>query len=274
MKHSSIFIFLSHDVDWGKEGAPRSHILARKERFDESTLNDIDKNNPYQNIPEIMDIEEEFGLRSTFFFRACNESLHPPPPYDLEDYGSDIRSMVLGGWEVGLHSDFISHDNFERLVREKEWLEDVSKTRIKGNRTHNTIPEEQQGSLLGNLKELDFEYDSSVVFDRGRLTRRDFAFYRHNGMKVFPITLMDTLVFHTIENETDVVKIVKNAVDTCEQLPSKRVMTIVWHNCSLKMRFGRKYRDVLEYLLSRRNVTLKTGIELSEMIDRGEIQES
>jgi peptidoglycan/xylan/chitin deacetylase (PgdA/CDA1 family) len=271
-KSPQIYVFLSHDVDWGKEGASRSHILAREDRFDEAILNDLDKKNPYQNVSEILEIEDNYSVRSTFFFRACNESLHPPPPYNLNDYKSDIRSMVSGGWDVGLHSDFLSHDNLERLEREKKWLEDVSKACILGNRTHYTIQEKQHGSLLRNLKELGFRYDTSVIFDRERLTRRDFGFYRYNGVNVFPITLMDALIFHKIENEVEVVKKVKHAVEMCEQLSSKRVITIIWHNCSLKMKFGRKYRDVLEYLVSRSNVLVKTGIELSGMIDGGEIQ--
>lgn len=274
MTSPSIFVFLSHDVDWGKEGAPKSHIMARRDRFDKDTLKRIDDENPYQNIPDILDIEEELGLRSTFFFRASTCSGHPPPPYNLEDYKPDIRSMLSGGWEVGLHSDLLSHDDLSRLGIEKRRLEEISNTEIYGNRTHYTIHEEQHGSLLGNLKELGFRYDTSILFDRERITQRNFGFYTYNGVKVFPITLMDTLIFRNIDREVDVVRKVKLAVKTCERLPSKRVMTIIWHNCSLKMKFGRKYRDVLEYLASRRNVLIKKGIEISRMIDGGEIQGS
>lgn len=261
-----VLVFLSHDVDWGKEGAPKSHVLARKDRFDEDTLRHMDDKNPYQNIPEILEIEEGLGLRSTFFFRASSDSKHPPPPYKLEDYKSDIRSMLSEGWEVGLHSDFLSHDDLIRLEQEKRWLEEISNTKIFGNRTHYTIGEELHGSLLGNLKELEFRYDTSMKYERERITVKDFGFQEYGDIKVFPITLMDTLIFHTIENEMEVVKTVRHAVEMCERMPSKRVMTIVWHNCSLKMRFGRKYAEVLEYLVSRKNVLVKTGIELSEMI--------
>ena len=273
MTHSSpqIYVFLSHDVDWGKGGAPRSHILARKDRFDETTLNNLDEKNPYQNIPEILDIEEGYGLRSTFFFRACTDSMHFPPPYNLEDYKLDIRSMISGGWEVGLHSDFLSHDNLERLRKEKKWLEDISRASIIGNRTHNMIEEDLHASLLGNLKMLEFKYDTSVKYNRDQITQRDFGFFEDMGVTIFPITLMDALIFPNAETETDVLKIVKQAIDVCERLPSRRVMTIIWHNCSLKMRFGRKYTEVLEHLISRKNVSVKTGIELSDMIEKNEI---
>jgi hypothetical protein len=37
------------------------------------------------------------------------------------------------------------------------------------------------------------------------------------------------------------------------------------------MKFGRKYPDVLAYLASRRQVQVKRGIDLANMIENGEI---
>ncbi len=123
----SIFIFLSHDVDWGKGGAPLSHILARRERFDEETIRNVARDNPYYNIPEFLEMEDKFGVRSTFFFRTNVKcSRHPPPPYNLEEYKSDIRSMLSEGWEVGLHSDPISIRDVKHLEREKKELENIA----------------------------------------------------------------------------------------------------------------------------------------------------
>ncbi|HEU5220538.1 MAG TPA: hypothetical protein VFU58_00595, partial [Candidatus Nitrosotalea sp.] len=60
------YIFLSHDVDWRRQGAPIEHILARKDRFDDEAIQNIHIKNPYYNIPEIMSLEEKFGVRTTF----------------------------------------------------------------------------------------------------------------------------------------------------------------------------------------------------------------
>ena len=54
------YVFLGHDVDWRKQGATLEHIMARKERFDPSVLEECDKKNPYYNIPDYMEIEEKF----------------------------------------------------------------------------------------------------------------------------------------------------------------------------------------------------------------------
>lgn len=63
-----LYIFLSHDVDWRKQGPSKEHILSRRNRFENLVLEKIDSQNLYYNFSEIMDIEERFGIRSTFFF--------------------------------------------------------------------------------------------------------------------------------------------------------------------------------------------------------------
>ncbi len=270
-KSSPIFVLLSHDVDWGKDGAPIPHILARKERFDESVLKNLDKVNPYQNISEILEIEDNFGLKSTFFFRTyVKDSNHPPPPYDLNEYKSDIRSMLSKGWEVGLHSDFISHDSLERLEKEKKELERVAVIKIFGNRVHYTL---KQSILFRNLKQLGFKYDSSVKHQRERISQKDFGYFLEEELIIFPITIMDSLIFtYNVKTEADVLKIIRHAIDTCEKMSRKdKIVTLIWHDCSLKMKYGRKYSEVLEYLVSRNNISVKRGMDLVNMIENGEI---
>jgi hypothetical protein len=81
-----LFIFISHDVDW-------------RNRFDKDVLEHTSVKNPYYNIPEMMALEERLGLRSTFFFRTLYENGNP------YDYENDIKSLIAGGWEIGLHTD-------------------------------------------------------------------------------------------------------------------------------------------------------------------------
>jgi peptidoglycan/xylan/chitin deacetylase (PgdA/CDA1 family) len=273
-KSSPIFVLLSHDVEWGKGGAPISHILARKERFDGSILKNLDKINPYQNISEILEIEDSLGLKSTFFFRTrVRESQHPPPPYDLNEYKSDIRSMLSRGWEVGLHSDFVSHNNLERLKKEKEELEVIAGTKIFGNRVHYTIGNARHTPLFQNLKKLGFKYDSSVKYQREKISEKDFGHFLREGIIVFPITIMDALIFYyNVKTEADVLRIIKYAINTCEKMRRKdKIVTLIWHVHSLKMKYGRKYSEVLEYMVSRKNLYIKRGVDLANMIENEEI---
>jgi hypothetical protein len=67
---------MSHDVDWRQQGAPKDHILARRDRFDKRTIENMESKNPYYNIPCYMDLEKEFNIRSTFFFRTTYKSIN------------------------------------------------------------------------------------------------------------------------------------------------------------------------------------------------------
>lgn len=178
--------------------------------------------------------------------------------------------MISRGWEVGLHSDFISHSSFELLEREKKELEAVAGTRILGNRVHYTLG---SSILLRNLRKLGFRYDSSAKYRREEISEKDFGYFTKEGIIVFPITIMDALIFeYNARTEEDVLKVVKHAVDTCARLTRKaKVMTLLWHDCSLKQKKGRKYYEVLEYLVSRKEVHIKKGIDLANMVENGEI---
>jgi peptidoglycan/xylan/chitin deacetylase (PgdA/CDA1 family) len=94
-----LYIFLSHDVDWRKQGPEKEHIFARKARFENSVFERVDKENLYYNFVEIMDLEEKFGVRSTFFFRTYYEN------GNYLDYEEEIISLLNGKWEIGLHTD-------------------------------------------------------------------------------------------------------------------------------------------------------------------------
>ena len=52
-----IHVFLSHDIDWGRNGAPISHIMARKERFEDSVIKNYKTRNPYYNLKDLVLID-------------------------------------------------------------------------------------------------------------------------------------------------------------------------------------------------------------------------
>ena len=124
------YIFLSHDVDWRKQGAQIEHILKRIERFDKVTIDNLRTRNPYYNIPDYMAIEDRYGLKSTFFFRTIYED------GSLSDYEDDIQALIKGGWEIGLHTDPKSTNSLEKLASEKKQLELIAQHPITANRVH------------------------------------------------------------------------------------------------------------------------------------------
>ena len=144
------YIFLSHDVDWRRQGPPVKHVLDRKDRFDTEVFDKIRLEELYRNIPEYMEIEEKFGVRSTFFFRTLYEN------GNVDDYKDDIQTLQNGNWEIGLHTDPKSIENIEKIKLEKEKLESLTKMPIIGNRVHFL---NYNSELPLKLKELGFLYD-------------------------------------------------------------------------------------------------------------------
>jgi peptidoglycan/xylan/chitin deacetylase (PgdA/CDA1 family) len=262
-------VFLSHDVDWGKKGAPIEHIMARKERFDEKTLRNVETKNPYYNFPEYMAIEETYGVRSTFFFRTyASSSVFPPAPYHVEDYKQEIEKLVRGGWEIGLHLDPSSHSDFSLVQKEKKTLEKITGTPIYGNRVHYTM---NNDLLHLNLQKAGFKYDSSAKFSRERISEQDMGYFKKNHLIVFPITIMDAIAFkYLVQYEGDVVKLVEKVVAMCRKLSRKdKIITILWHDCSLKMLKGRRYAEVLSMLTAQKDIEIKRGIDLVKVIEEG-----
>jgi hypothetical protein len=267
-----IYIFLSHDVDWGRSGPPVSHVLARRERFDERILKNCNSVNLYYNFPEYIEIEEKSQVRSTFFFRTYVEgSEGSPPAYHVEEYKEEIKSLLRGGWEVGLHLDPVSYRSVKRIQAEKKALEDVSGVPIWANRVHYTL---NNRTLHRNLEKLSFKYDSFAKFCRAGIDEQDFGYFKRGNLVVFPITLMDALAFaHMAPSENDVLPLIRNAVNKCREMPrEKRIMSIIWHDCVLKMKKGRLFPEILKYLISLKDVEVRRGIDLFEMIEKGMLQ--
>ncbi|HEY9386320.1 MAG TPA: hypothetical protein VIP70_04725 [Nitrososphaeraceae archaeon] len=254
------YIFLSHDVDWRREGAPVQHIMDRKKRFDKATLDQLTTKNPYYNIPDYMSIEEKFGVRSTFFFRTIYED------GNFTDYEDDIKSLINGGWEVGLHSDPASVNSIDKIHIEKMKLESLAKAPIKANRVHylNFDP-----GLPIILQALQFVYDSSWKKSKGRVVANDMGYYKIGDLIEFPITFMDAYLFTYMKvKEYQIIPILRRTLNKSSRLHNK-IITVIWHDNALKMKKGRMYRSILEYLSAQEDVTICRGIDLAKMIKTG-----
>jgi peptidoglycan/xylan/chitin deacetylase (PgdA/CDA1 family) len=253
------FVFLSHDVDWRRQGPPLKHILARKDRFDQEILDNATSSNPYYNIPDYMNIEERLGLRSTFFFRTFYEG------GSYLDYENDIRSLIEGGWEVGLHTDPSSIHSYARIMREKIKLEELTKQTVKANRVHYLATSK---NLPHDLADLGFIYDSSVRRTKYLITKDEIGYYKIGNLIEFPITIMDAYLFTYMKiNENGIIPLFDRTLNYSKRLnPTFNVITVIWHDNVLKMKGGRMYEQVLEYLISKNDVKVFRGIDLANII--------
>ena len=254
-------IFLSHDVDWDFNGPPKDHILKIKNRFDEKLFQTTPINKLYRNFSEYMEIEEKYDTKSTFFFRTQYEN------GDYRDYDYDIKKLNKEGWEIGLHTDPSSVNEILEIKREKENLEKILGSKIYGNRVHYLSNDEK---LLEKLSKLGFIYDSSFKKIKDTITVEDMGYQQINEIIEFPVTLMDAYLFTYMKiSEDKIIKTVEKTLNSCRKLNLEfNVMSILWHDNVLKMKGGRMYSKILEFLSSQDDVKLVNGIDLATFLQR------
>jgi len=252
------YIFLSHDVDWRRQGPPIEHVLTRKDRFNPEDFDNKKPEDLYRNIPEYMELEEKFGVRSTFFFRTIYEN------GNVDDYENDIQTLQKGNWEIGLHTDPQSVDDIKKIKQEKEKLESLTKNSIIGNRVHFL---NYNSELLDKLNELGFLYDSSLRHSKDKINEKEMGFSRNDGIIEFPVTLMDAYLFTHMEIKEDgIIAEFQKTLDIGRDFSEENVITVIWHDNVLKMKGGRMYGKILEFLTSQEDVKILPGKDLVKIL--------
>jgi peptidoglycan/xylan/chitin deacetylase (PgdA/CDA1 family) len=248
------YIFLSHDVDWRLQGPPIEHILERKDRFEQELFEKTKPENLYRNIPEYMEIEEKFDVRSTFFFRTFYEN------GNVLDYEDDIKQLQKLDWEIGLHTNPSSINDLDKIRLEKEKLESISGKQIIGNRVHYL---NYNSELPEKLEKLGFSYDSSLRHSKDIIDEKEMGYSRINGIIEFPVTLMDAYLFTYMKIQEDgIIPEFQKTLDLGRSLSENNVISVIWHDNVLKMKGGRMYKQILEFLTSQDDVEIKRGIDL------------
>ncbi len=253
-----MYVFMSHDVDWPRSGPGDEHVLARRERFEDSIIERVKSEhfNPYHGVPYIVDIEKEFNIRSTFFFRASFDN-----GQSVAAYEDEIKGLFNGGWEIGLHINNAA--SFESIESEKLLLEEVLGSKTFGSRAHYLRISDSQ---IAYLRQLGFLYDSSLNFSKEKFDIRNTGHLdRRDGLVVFPITFMDAYLFtYSKLSEENVSEFVISGLNSARDSGVKFV-TILWHDNSILMRGGRVYRSLLEKILEIDDVRVVRGVDAYQL---------
>lgn len=200
--------------------------------------------NPYWTFEEILEIETDLDVRSSWYFLDEQSLLADRPfrewvdtsawrlyagRYSLDDERIQtlVRKLDDGGWEVGLHGSYESYQNQELLAREKARLESILGHEVEGIRQHYMNLDRPE--TWERQRALGLEYDTSVGsaesmgFEEGYRPLRPFD----DEFVVFPLTIMDTAVPDPAEDW-------ERAWGQCESLlkearDNEAVMTVLWH---------------------------------------------
>lgn len=190
----------------------------------------------------ILKIEEEYGVRSTFYFMPFPNTpglVKPGEPaeahrgarYDVKDYGSLLQGMDKNGWEIGIHgiNAHISKEDAEKelnvfraiLPNQKKW----------GMRMHWLYTSD---ILYKNLKEAGFYYDATFgCNDETGFVEDRYHPFEREGIKVLPLNIQDgSLLAHWREDLAmePAWKVVKGVIEEAKE--HQAVVTVLWHNAS------------------------------------------
>jgi hypothetical protein len=100
----------------------------------------------------------------------------------------------------------------------------------------------------------------------------DMNYRKIDGIIEFPITIMDTYLFSylgaTEENILDIFQETISTVISNNEFDNIKIITLLWHDNVLKMKGGRMYKNILEYLTSKNNIKIMRGIDLVNIINQ------
>ena len=281
-------LFLSHDVDRIKKYSLRNMVymglqlpgiipsesnLATRFRnlVNYSTGYLLRKKDPYWNFPQLMEQEDQLGIRSTWFF--LEKSGRKNSRYHFND--AKIKSLIgrlsASGHEIGIHGTMESSENQEIISAEIQRLSAVSQAPVEGIRQHflkyyNPLTpriHEKTGlfydATLGFAGQIGFRNSYACPF-------RLYDFDRLKAMDVWqlPLNVMDvSLLLYMNRPVEAILETLRPVVDEVARF--KGIFALLWHNCNLDEEefpgIGEVYQRLLEMLLESKFES-RTGMEI------------
>jgi len=183
-----------------------------------------------------MDLEERHGVKSTWFLPAF---LFP-----LELIEDELRGLVRGSWEVGLHavSEVVQGRGLLRM--QVEYFREFLGLAPRGVRFHGLV---YRTDLLDQLASMGFVYDSSARVEEVGLKH----FQVVPGVVELPLYLMDADVFGRLRlSEDRAWKYITWKLERAEKLGAEFVV-VLFHQESFRMKGGRLYSRLVEWVLDK-----------------------
>ncbi len=198
------------------------------------------KKSPYINFQQIIDIEEEYKARSTFFFLV-----KPDPDFGNNYYSKDIepeiKKILDRNCEIGYHTRYHIFENVEKIKNEKIELERVIGKEVIGVRNHHLrfkIP-----NSWHVLQKSGFGYDSTLHYNDmvGFRNGMCHPFYPYDVEKnktidilEIPLTISDIALRSFMKiNPKKAWDYIKTIIDITEKFGG--VVTILWHSWTFSL---------------------------------------
>lgn len=266
-------VCLTHDIDsivFSRNEIIQQFISRQPQNALKKLLYNINlQSNPRCNFREIIELEEKYGAKSSFYFLAIDNGSFDFN-YKIEDLEHELGIISDSGWEVGLHGGFEAYDNLDKTKIEKKRLERVLGKKVVGYRSHYLrfkVPVTWE-----ILSKAGFKYDTTLAhvgcvgFRNGMCHPfKPFNLITNKEIDILeiPLTLMDTTLSNYMRLDFQGSwTIAKLLIDTVEKYNG--IITILWHNTSM---FGdnlKLYEKILKYCYEK-GAWMTSGEEIEKI---------
>jgi peptidoglycan/xylan/chitin deacetylase (PgdA/CDA1 family) len=257
---ASFAVCLTHDIDIVYQSISSKGIEAlrslKHSKLKES-LSSIarmrSRKDPLCNFSAIMDLEEKYGAKSSFFFMAE----HPADQdyaYNIEDLKPEICEIIERGWEVGLHGGHTSYLNTREIIEKKERIEKVTHKPVHGYRNHFLhfkVPDTWEC-----LSKAGIQYDSTLGYAdcagfRNGVCHPFKPFNLNSNREIsiveIPLIVMDRSLDNAYmrldtKGKWGMIKMLIDRVAACHG-----VFTLLWHNTDMAGENLELYEKILRY---------------------------
>jgi peptidoglycan/xylan/chitin deacetylase (PgdA/CDA1 family) len=228
-------------------------------------------NSPYINFKQIMDLEDKYDAKSSFYFIAAKNDPRRFR-YNVEDIENELKFIVDNGWEVGLHGGYYSYNNSDEILNEKRRLESVLGQSVIGFRNHYLrFKTPDSWKILSNA---GFKYDttfgySNVVGFRNGMCHPFKPYDLNEDQEIdvleIPLVVMDVALFDVADSFEEAWNHTKKLIDIVEE--NNGVITILWHNnvfaSPFRSSWSLLYEKILQYCYEK-NAWMTSGKNLYE----------
>lgn len=258
-------VCLTHDIDalcYSKMGIVTDvgrHLLHGQlsEAFKRPFYNVRKRWNPRWNFKEIMDLEEAYGAKSTFFIMGLDEG-DQDFNYRAEDLSQEMGYILDRGWEVGLHGGHEAYNDLRALKRQKANLKGALGSDVVGYRNHFLrfkVPDTWELIKKAGFKyDATFGYPECIGFRNGMC--HPFKPYnlradREIDILEIPLVVMDGTLDQYMR--LDIGKawdVIRQLIDTVERYHG--VFTLLWHNSYIEGEKLKLFEKVIGYCREKR----------------------
>jgi len=264
----SFAVALTHDIDIVRRSIPGGVRLLWKRHLpggfialvDSVRSSLFDSPNPYDRIREWIMLENELGLKSTFFAFDGWRHHANDPKYELRWITADLKAIRSSDFELALHTSIGCHAGYH-IPESKKALEDAAGIGISGLRPHYLsafFPQYWRAAAASG-----FAYSSAFGFDEeiGLIQGIDLPiipFDKEADKSVdiveIPIAIMDCGIIgdHDVSSEA-VFEKGKTLID--RSVASGGLIVLDWHERTLYGRdypgWGSLYFRLVEYARSK-----------------------